>query len=209
MAAPRRYTVPMNKPRKGLKKKKPRRDFLPAALAAAVAVVALASGFAYFSAGRGEHGGAGISTVVLPPPSERLPGDVAGYMRDCVTGVLRGTAPPESCRSLESAHQAYGVDVWLLLRAEHARASDTARRIVQGQILNDADYRACIGRGECAALPVPRDVKDPARQEQALKVLRYLAAGGAMNRNICAFVDMCRALVKTGLYDPGADAGGG
>ena len=130
-------------------------------------------------------------------------GDVAGYMRDCVDGVLKGGAIPESCHNAEGVHQVYGIDIWFLLRAERARAIDTAQRIVSGQILKEKDYRACVKKGDCSDLPLPRSGKNAEQQEAILRFLQSLADGREIDPQVCAFLDICRALVKVGLYDMG------
>jgi len=128
--------------------------------------------------------------------------DVASYMRDCVEGVLDGGGVvPETCRSADGVQQIYGVDVWFLLQAEHARAVDTAQRILRGEILRRDDYRACIKSGLCSSLPLPRSGNQE-KDAKVMQMLRELADGGQMSLRLCAITDICRALVKAGIYDP-------
>lgn len=135
-------------------------------------------------------------------------GDVAGYMRDCVAGVLKGGAVPATCSSAAAARKAYGVDIMVLLEAEHARAVSTAQYIATGQILDEDAFRACVKEGDCVPLPLPRSVSDPDRQEKIFRSIQKLAEGGEMNMQTCAILDICRALVKAGLYDPRGEGGG-
>ena len=134
-------------------------------------------------------------------------GDVAGYMRDCVTGVLKGGSVSAACGSVEAARKAYGVDIMVLLEAEHARAVSTAQYITTGQILDESAFRACVKEGDCVPLPLPRSVSDPERQEKIFRSIQKLAEGGEMNMQTCAILDICRALVKAGLYDPRGEEG--
>lgn len=178
-----------------------RKIFLAGAVVAAVAFLGLAA--VLFSRPPAQDAAA----IPLPAPQELPPqheGRAAEYMRDCVTGVLRNGAVPDSCRTAEAIRQAYDLDVWALLQSEFAATSDTAQKIVRGDLLRQEDYRACLQRGACRLLPLPRKEDSQAQYDATVSYLQRLAAGAEMDSYTCSIIDMCRALMKAGLYAPPA-----
>lgn len=176
-----------------------RRKIYMIAAAAAAAFVALAA--AVFFRGPAPVSASLPALHELPPRHE---GRAADYMRDCVTSVLNGAAIPEACRTPEEIAKAYGLDVWTLFQSEYAAAADTAQKIVNGDIMRREDYRACLQRGECRLLPLPRKEDSPEKYDAGVAFLQRLAAGGGMDAQTCAVIDMCRALAKAGIYTPAA-----
>lgn len=178
------------------------------ALIAGGGILALCLVFSLLVGGKGEE-----RTYVQPrtveagaPPPEN-PGDVTGFRRDCVEQVLRkGAGIPKSCASLDAIRAAYRVDALDQLAQAQGLMVMTARRIVNGDILDDKDLNACIAQGACAPVPLP-PAGDRAKASSELSPQSRrarddfwrLASGDALGPELCAYMDICRALYKIGL----------
>lgn len=139
-----------------------------------------------------------------------LAGNIGSFRSDCIDAVLEQNIISEGCRSASAMQETYGVNVWDVLDEHRSRMIMTARLIARGDILTQKDYEACLGTGKCAPIPLLGEHgKDNVRKlntPQAIETRRlfwYLVEDGRLTRDICAYMDTCRALEKIGLIGAG------
>lgn len=141
---------------------------------------------------------------VLPPEQRERQGDVKGFRRDCVRGVLDGGAVPAACASAEAIKAAYDVDVRMLLIEDHGRLIMTARRIDRGQIMDDRDYKECLDGGDCLPLPrIPKGKNQNSPESiRTQNLVAHLVDKGSLTREVCEALEICRAMIRAGLLKP-------
>lgn len=123
------------------------------------------------------------------------------FMTDCVWAA---TPHPQRCGSFDAIRSRYGIDAAELIERRHNAMMMTARRLVSGELRDPARYQDCIRRGECTTIPLlPAGVKaaDVAGTDQHMATRTafwQLARGRNLTPEVCAFMDICRALHQSG-----------
>jgi hypothetical protein len=147
-----------------------------------------------------------VQTPEPPPPDPLLAGQYQSFYNNCVRAVLEMNVIPGSCATRAGIEKNYGVNIDDVMAANRARMINTARKIARGDILDDKAYRACIDRGECVDFPMAPegDRKDPSRMNRPENVAKrrlfwHLVNDGSMTPEVCAAMDVCRALQKIGI----------
>ncbi len=129
----------------------------------------------------------------LSTPEEIKADGMRSFQNDCIDYVLRGGNPPSSCKSYDAIHDTYHVDANVLLNNQQGRMISTARKIAGGEITNNSEYRECIRKGECVAIPTPQVPEQKAE-------FWHLVNDGRITQGNCRAMDICRALVKLGIF---------
>ena len=139
-----------------------------------------------------------------PPRQQEQQGDIKGFRRDCVRGVLDGGAVPAACASAGAIKSAYNVDVGMLLIEDHGRLIMTARRIDRGQIMDDRDYKECLDSGDCLPLPrIPKGKNQGSPESLRIQnLLAHLVDKGSLTPEVCEALEICRAMIRAGLLKP-------
>lgn len=134
--------------------------------------------------------------------SPRTAGDTVAYRRECVDAAN----PPEQCRSAATIKSVYGVDVWEMLEIEQGRTIMTARRIDDGTLETMEDYERCLKEELCRPVPLPpqkarhnEKLLNAPETVKARKLFRHLADDGSLTPDVCAIIDVCRAMTEAGL----------
>lgn len=129
----------------------------------------------------------------LSTPDEIKANGIKSFQNDCVDYVLQGGNPPSTCKSYESIKATYHVEANVLLNTQQERMISTAQKIAKGEITNNSEYRECIKKGECVTIPTPQVPEQKAE-------FWHLVNDGRVTQANCQAMEICRALVKLGLF---------
>jgi hypothetical protein len=135
-------------------------------------------------------------------PQEISQNGIKSFYNDCVALILRSGEILPSCASLEAIEMAYQVNPVHLLVREQGRMIDTARKIAGGDVTNESELRQCMKKNECVKVPgLNFDIEiGTASGKAAQAEFWHLVNDGSITSATCEMTDICRAMVKAGLY---------
>jgi hypothetical protein len=126
----------------------------------------------------------------------------AAFVRAC---VMPDEPSDARCRDRSAIKDAWGIDIDAMIENRRALMAATARRMVAGELLNRTAYEQCIAARQCAPVPLLPDHIDTASLASSTayldtrKAFWQLAEGTVLTPEICAFMDICRAMRAAGV----------
>ncbi len=129
---------------------------------------------------------------------------LALFHQECVDKVLKENTILPSCVSRAAIQERYKLDPLDVLDADQGRMIMAARLAARGEIMDEKDLQACIDEGRCLNFPHPEKGVDE-NSPEGLKIRRlfwHLVNNGSLTPELCQYMDVCRALVKTGIVKP-------
>ncbi|MGZ9097594.1 MAG: hypothetical protein ACXW30_04785 [Micavibrio sp.] len=113
---------------------------------------------------------------------------VTAYLEDCAGE----DSPADSCGSVAAIKTAFGFDLLAEVNDSHSRMKETAKKIADGQLTEEA-YQECLKKKECAAVPMLGEGVDPHSKEAALisRLFWQLVERDRMNEDVCGLIPAC------------------
>lgn len=129
---------------------------------------------------------------------------VSGSQRFMETCVTIEVPQDEVCKSKSAIQDKFKISADALIERRRMMMVSTVQRIMSGELRKADAYHACIQRGECLPVPLLPENTDIARvasgQEylDTRKAFWQLSENSKLTPEICAFIDVCKALQATG-----------
>lgn len=127
--------------------------------------------------------------------------DWVGFARVCGEPAKEDLDVPESCQSLASIQDVYGLDMKKIVDDHYKKMKLTAKKIADGKLTDKKRFETCLQQRQCVMVPLLPANVDPDKlagndYSQIRRAFWSLVEDEKLNEVVCNQMELCSLLVK-------------